>query len=106
MLFRSRAELLTAFAALEGLGGPALVRLHGAATVEAALAELQAADPALCERLRQRLAAAIEGRSLAYLERHGAPSLQLGAVLFDRQRQICARGPIGAVLLSQLGGAP
>ena len=101
-----RAELLTAFAALEGLSGPALARLHGAATVEAALAELQASDPALCERLRQRLAAAIEARSRAYLQRHGAPTPQLGAVLFDRQRQICALGPVGAELLSQLAGAP
>ena len=36
-----RAEVLTAFAALEGLAGPPLRALHGAATVEAALAELE-----------------------------------------------------------------
>ncbi|NDC14458.1 MAG: cobalt-precorrin-5B (C(1))-methyltransferase [Synechococcaceae bacterium WB9_2_170] len=102
----ARAELLTAFAALEGLQGDALAELHGAATVEAALRQLQDQDPALAERLRQRLAAAIEARSLAYLQRHGAPLPQLGAVLFDRQRRVCARGPVGAALLSQLACAP
>jgi cobalt-precorrin-5B (C1)-methyltransferase len=51
-----RAEVLTALAALEGLGGDALTALHGAATVEAALSDLEAADPAFAERLRHRLA--------------------------------------------------
>jgi cobalt-precorrin-5B (C1)-methyltransferase len=101
-----RAELLTAFAALEGLQGAALMELHGAPTVEAALRQLQDQQPALAERLRQRLAAAIEARSLAYLQRHGAPTPRLGAVLFDRQRQVCARGPVGEELLSQLACAP
>jgi len=45
-----RAEVLTALAALEGLTGPPLEALFAAATVEAALAQLQAADPQLVER--------------------------------------------------------
>lgn len=102
----ARAELLTAFAALEGLQGTALAQLHGAPTVEEALSQLQRREPELAERLRRRLAAAIEARSLAYLQRHGAPPAQLGAVLFDRRRQLCARGPVGAVLFSQLTRAP
>jgi cobalt-precorrin-5B (C1)-methyltransferase len=97
-----RAEVLTAFAALEGLVGPPLQALHGAATVEAALAELEAADSALAQRLRDRLAAAVESRSAAYLDRHGGGSLAVGAVLFDRRRRICAAGPIGGPLLEAL----
>jgi cobalt-precorrin-5B (C1)-methyltransferase len=97
-----RAEVLTAFAALEGLAGPPLQVLHGAATVEAALAELEAADSALAQRLRARLAAAVESRSAAYLARHGGGSLAVGAVLFDRSRRICAAGPIGGPLLEAL----
>jgi len=97
-----RAEVLTAFAALEGLVGPPLQALHGAATVEAALAELEAADPALAQRLRDRLAAAGETRSGAYLARHGGGSLAVGAVLFDRSRRIRAAGPIGGPLLEAL----
>ena len=97
-----RAEVLTAFAALEGLAGPPLRALHGAATVEAALAELEAADSALAQRLRNRLAAAVESRSAAYLARHGGGSLAVGAVLFERSRRICAAGPIGGPLLEAL----
>ncbi|MEI6615391.1 MAG: cobalt-precorrin-5B (C(1))-methyltransferase, partial [Cyanobium sp. ELA507] len=97
-----RAEVLTAFAALEGLAGEALASLHAAPTVEAALAELEEADPALAQRLRDRLAMAVETRSAAYLARHGGGSLAVGAVLFDRSRCIRAAGPIGGPLLAAL----
>jgi cobalt-precorrin-5B (C1)-methyltransferase len=97
-----RAEVLTALAALEGLTGPPLEALFGAATVETALAQLQAADPGLAKRLRARLAATIEQRSAAYLARHGAGPMEIGAVLFDRGRQVCALGPVGRGLLEAL----
>jgi cobalt-precorrin-5B (C1)-methyltransferase len=97
-----RAEVLTAFAALEGLVGPPLWALHAAPTVEAALAVLEAADSALAQRLRDRLAAAVESRSAAYLARHGGGSMAVGAVLFERSRRICAAGPIGGPLLEAL----
>ena len=102
----ARAEVLTAFAALEGLAGERLAALHAAPTVEAALAELEAADGALAERLRARLAAAIESRSAAYLERHGAPAMDVGAALFDRSRRVRVCGPLGAALLAELTGSP
>lgn len=101
-----RAEVLTALAALEGLTGPPLEALHDAPTVEAALAHLQTADPALAARLRQRLAATVERRAARYLERHGAAGPAVGAALFDRGRQLCAVGPLGEQLLRALGGAP
>jgi len=101
-----RAEVLTALAALEGLAGQPLEALHGAPTVEAALAQLQAADPELAERLRARLAATIERRAAAYLARHGAGPLEIGAVLFDRGRHVCALGPVGAALMEALQATP
>jgi cobalt-precorrin-5B (C1)-methyltransferase len=97
-----RAEILTALAALEGLGGPALEALHGAASVETALAELQACQPELATRLRARLAATVERRTSQYLARHDAAGMEVGAVLFDRGRQVCAVGPIGARWLGEL----
>ena len=99
-----RAEVLTAFAALDGLGGPALTALHGAPTVDQALAALGAADPERAERLRQRLAVAIEQRSLDYLARYGHLGMAVGAVLFDRSRQLCAHGPVGRQLFGELAG--
>ena len=97
-----RAEVLTAFAALDGLGGPALAALHGAPTVEQALAEFGAMDPGRSERLRQRVAAAIEQRSMDYLARYGQVGMVVGAVLFDRSRQLCAQGPVGRPLFAEL----
>lgn len=100
-----RAEVLTALAALEGLVGAPLQRLHDAATVEAALAELQRADAPLAERLRRRIATAVEVRSSAYLARHGPADTRIGAVLFDRSRRVCACGPVGERLFSRFGGS-
>jgi cobalt-precorrin-5B (C1)-methyltransferase len=99
-----RAEVLTALAALEGLTGPPLEALHGAPTVEEALARLQILDPALATRLRRRLAATIEGRTALYLERHGTTGASVGAALFDRGRRLCAIGPLGEALLEAFRG--
>nr|WP_286160992.1 cobalt-precorrin-5B (C(1))-methyltransferase CbiD [Aphanothece minutissima] len=100
-----RAEVLTALAALEGAGGATLAALHGAATVEAALAGLEQADPDLAGRLRARIAAAIESRCRAYLASHGAPPAAVGAALFDRQRRLRVCGPVGAALMERFRGA-
>jgi cobalt-precorrin-5B (C1)-methyltransferase len=97
-----RAEVLTALAALQGLPLARLEALHGAPTVEAALADLAAVDPAAAAALRQRIAAAVEQRSSAYLSRYGQEALLVGAVLFDRSRRLCALGPVGAELWQAL----
>jgi cobalt-precorrin-5B (C1)-methyltransferase len=100
-----RAEVLTALAALEGLERAELEALHGAPTVEEALAGLALGAPQLAERLKARIAAAVEQRSAAYLARYGQTAMAVGAVLFDRSRQLAARGPLGAVLLAELAGS-
>ncbi|MFM9089947.1 MAG: cobalt-precorrin-5B (C(1))-methyltransferase CbiD, partial [Cyanobium sp.] len=61
-----RAEVLTAFAALEGLSGSPLEALHQSPTVEAALSQLETTDPGLAARLRRRLAVTIEQRVAQY----------------------------------------
>ncbi len=93
-----RAEVLTALAALEGLPRAQLQRLYAAATVEAALAELAAADAGAAQRLRLRIAAAVEQRSAAYLARYGQESMAVGSALFNRGRRLAALGPQGAEL--------
>ena len=96
-----RLEVLTALAALEGLAGAPLAELHGAASVDGALSALACADPGLAQRLQARIAAAVEERSGAYLARYGQTAMQLGAVLFDRRRQVCGCGPLGQRLLER-----
>jgi cobalt-precorrin-5B (C1)-methyltransferase len=44
----------------------------------------------------------VEQRSLRYLARYGQESMAVGAVLFDRSRQICGQGPVGLELLTAL----
>jgi cobalt-precorrin-5B (C1)-methyltransferase len=100
-----RAEVLTALAALEGASGATLARLHGTATVEAALADLERADPALAGRLRHRIARAIEDRCRTYLASHGAPAIAVGAALFDRRRRLQVCGPVGTALMERFRGA-
>ncbi len=90
-----RIEVLVALAALEGVAGADLIALHGAATVETALAGLAARDPDAALRLRQRIARSVEERATAYLARYGQQATGVGAVLFDRQRRITAQGPQG-----------
>ena len=99
-----RREVLTALAALEGMAGAELQTLHGAATVDAALAALEERQPEQALRLRQRLAAEIEARSLDYLRRHQASGPLLGAALFDRSRRLRVAGPVGRPLLAALRG--
>ena len=99
-----RAEILTALAALEGLSGEALATLHRAATVDEGLRQLEQQQPQLAARLRRRLVQAIETRCADYLQRHGHGRPGVGAVLFDRQRRLCAQGPAGAALLAGLQG--
>jgi cobalt-precorrin-5B (C1)-methyltransferase len=100
-----RAEVLAALAALEGVSGPTLAALYGAATVEGGLNDLEASDPALAGRLRQRIAAAIERRCRSYLASHGAPAIAVGTALFDRRRRVRVCGPVGTVLMERFGGA-
>ena len=97
-----RLEVLTCQGALQGLPLEQLQGLATAASVEEALQRLAAWDADAAEALRHRVAAAVEQRSRAYLARHGQHDLQVGAVLFDRSRQICAMGPEGQSLLQRL----
>ena len=90
-----RLEVLTCQGALQGLPTDQLQALATAASVEEALQGLQAWDAAATAALRQRIAATVEQRSRAYLARHGQHDLQVGAVLFDRSRSVCASGPLG-----------
>jgi cobalt-precorrin-5B (C1)-methyltransferase len=55
--------------------------------------------------LLQRLAAAIEARTGAYLARHGQEGMGVGAVLFDRSRVVRVVGPRGSLFWEAFRGA-
>ena len=94
-----RLEILAAQAALLGLPLEQVRALAAAPSVDRALSALAEQDPAAATALQQQVAAVVEQRSTQYLARHSERPLQLGAVLFDRSRQISACGPEGHQLL-------
>ena len=98
-----RLEVLVALAVDLALPQAQLQQLRAAASVEAALTELEAHDPVLADALRQAMAVAVEQRGRVYLQRYGDWPMRLGAVLFDRSRQRRWAGPAGVALLEQWG---
>ena len=93
-----RLEVLTTQAALLGCSLPQLQQLARAASVDEALRGLASADAQQAALLQTRLAAAVEERTRRYLARHGQQRMQVGAVLFDRQRRICGQSVTGEQL--------
>ncbi|WP_115018983.1 cobalt-precorrin-5B (C(1))-methyltransferase CbiD [Synechococcus sp. UW140] len=98
-----RLEVLVALAVDLAFPLDLVQSLGKAASVEAALEGLQNREPRQAEALRQAMAAAVEARVSAYLQRYGDWALQMGAVLFDRSRQRRWPGPVGKVLLADWG---
>ena len=59
--------------------------------------------PDFVEKLWSRIAFEVEKRSVNYLKRYFSSSMEIGAVLFDRQRNLRWSGPIGVKYLDNLG---
>ena len=89
-----RLEVMTALAVDLGLPLVQLQLLRRAESIEAALRALAADDPTAAERLWRHLVAVVEQRSTAYVARYGDWSIRIGAVLFDRSRQLRWWGPV------------
>ena len=67
------------------------------------LISYMSANTAEADRIWQAIAQAVELRSEAYLKRYGTWSMQVGAALFDRQRQLRWAGLTGHSLLARCG---
>ena len=91
-----RQEVLIALGLDAGLTRLQLEQLRSAASVDGAMNALEAQDPAAASRLWDRLAAAVEQRSAAYVARYGRWSIRIGVALFDRSRQLRRWGPTAA----------
>ena len=87
-----RLEVLVALGLDAGLSVAQLLQLRGAASVEDAF---QALEVDQATALGHHLAAIVERRSQSYVDRYGAWSMRIGAVLFDRSRTLRWWGPEG-----------
>ena len=101
-----RLETLGAAAARLGLTGDKLAELFGCETAENVLKCLKAIDIAeetnWVERIYGYLADRIDERSESYIYSQTQTRVNVGCVLFDRQRQVIKSSPTGATLLTEL----
>ncbi len=99
----ARVEILTYLALREGLPLELLNLLGKANSIEEALLSLDSIQPELVKKLFLRVAKEIEKRSSDYVDRYFSSPIEIGTVLFDRQRKIRWSGPIGFKQLNTLG---
>lgn len=102
----ARQEILAAYCASAGLPTPQVQTVLGSATTEAALQYLQTLDATTgsswVAQVYETVAQQIDRRAEAYIQTHSQRSVQVGCVLFDRQRQIIVHSKTGFAIFPQL----
>jgi cobalt-precorrin-5B (C1)-methyltransferase len=102
----ARQEILAAHAANLGLPTAVVQAVLQSATTEAALQQLRDLDATTgsdwVKQLYGAIAQQIDRRAAAYIQIHSERSVQVGCVLFDRQRHIITQSKIGAAIFSQI----
>ncbi|NEP59088.1 MAG: cobalt-precorrin-5B (C(1))-methyltransferase [Symploca sp. SIO2G7] len=101
-----RLEILTAHCAQLGLPTAALREVFASSTAEAALQYLQQLDASdgsnWVEQVYSAIASTIDRRCQDYIRKHSEQEVDVGCVLFNRDRQIIVTSTMGETLLSQL----
>jgi len=101
-----RLEIFTAYAAQVGLPTAMLQKILTCATAEDGLKYLREVDISTgsdwVNLVYSAIAYQIDQRSQAYIRTHSEQTVQVGSVLFDRDRQIIVTSTRGDFLLSQL----
>jgi cobalt-precorrin-5B (C1)-methyltransferase len=94
-----RQEILTAHSASVGLSGADLQTLLGSATAEAALQHLRSLGGDWGDRVYGSLAARIDQRAAEYIQIHGEQTVEVGTLMFDRDRQVLVTSKNAVTLL-------
>ena len=98
-----RLEILTAHCANAGLPTSDLQAILASSTAEAALQYLRRLSGGQgcnwVERVYGAIAQQIDRRASAYIQKHSEQYVQVGSILFDRDRQLIVTSQIGADLL-------
>ncbi|MDY6939397.1 MAG: cobalt-precorrin-5B (C(1))-methyltransferase CbiD [Cyanobacteriota bacterium] len=101
-----RAEILTAHCANLGLPSSVLREIFESATAEDALECLQKLDAQTHSnsvmRVYSSISATIDRRARDYIQKHSQAEVEVGSILFDRQRQIIVKSEIGADILDRI----
>lgn len=99
----ARQEIMAACCVEAGLETAVTQQVLASPTVEAALEILRKLDHESqgnwVAQVYETVAERIDRRSRAYIQTHGGPPVQVGSVLFDRQRQIIVKSKLGKKML-------
>ena len=98
-----RIEILTSLAVREGISFDLIQLISKSTSVENALLSLEARNPQSVPLIWGRMAKEIEIKSRNYINRYVSSSMEIGAVLFDRKRQIRWAGFDGVKQINSLG---
>ncbi|MGB3299381.1 MAG: cobalt-precorrin-5B (C(1))-methyltransferase CbiD [Phormidesmis sp.] len=102
----ARQEIMAACCIEAGLETNVAQQILASSTVEAALGILRKLDHETHSRwtaqVYEIMAERIDARSHAYIKTHGGPPVQVGSLLFDRQRQIIVKSKLGKKMLPQV----
>lgn len=101
-----RLETLTTHCAIAGLPTQDLQAIFGCATAEDGLKYLRHLDATTgqqwVEQVYGTIAQTIDTRSQTYIQTHSERTVNVGTILFDRNRQILTKSQAGTVLLEQV----
>ncbi len=98
-----RIEILTSLAVRENISFELIELISRSTSVENALIELESRNPDVVALVWGRMAREIESQCLSYVHRYLSSSMEIGSVLFDRQRQIRWAGLHGLKQIKSLG---
>ncbi|MCU0536609.1 MAG: cobalt-precorrin-5B (C(1))-methyltransferase CbiD [Hydrococcus sp. Prado102] len=100
-----RLEILTAHCAQMGIPAPILQQIFTSSTAEAALKLLRELDEQdgsnWVDKVYSEIAQTIDRRSQDYIRKHTEKEVQVGSVLFDRERSILVSSRMGNMLLAR-----
>ncbi|PSF38903.1 cobalt-precorrin-5B (C(1))-methyltransferase [Aphanothece hegewaldii CCALA 016] len=97
-----RLEILTAHCANVGLPTPILQKVFESATTEIALKLLREAGNNWAEKVYGAIASTIDLRCQDYIRKHAPYTVEVGSVLFDRDRSILISSQKGMIFLSKV----
>ena len=98
-----RIEILTSLAVSEDIPLSLIKLIMRASSMEEALKMLESQDHLMANKLWNKVAEEVEIRSKLYIKRYFSSSMEVGAVLFDRERQIRWTSAAGAKYLASMG---
>ncbi len=99
----NRFETLITIALRESLSLSLIKDIDQANSVDEAFLILENKDKLSAKKLWNRLSVEVERRSIGYVKRYLASSMQIGTVMFDRKRKLRWAGLVGLKKINSLG---